>query len=396
MSEVLGGIRLEWKVNTINGEGQYVYRSTSPIDTEYPPEPLANIPPSVNYYEDNTVISNVLYYYRIASYSGTEMVMSDEFPIFSAPRGPSFVTGYGFSTGSDYINNNSVVWTGTSWLMCVNGATGYVSGNGLYFEDMSMPMVDVSYLSCIGNNVIAGTSSVSYSTSTVSRSTNNGVNWNNSQYFTHNERVWALGSFSYSNLFYAYTARGSTYYLRYTTDFGVNWTAVSLPFNNNTLRITEEAVLNDTPMCFLFGNNGFFYYSYDGISWVLGENMAIFGQIIGSTVIKAGQTNRIYVVDHVGNVAYSEDGINYIPSTPLNGAPRTFASDGRHVMVAALSDGTLDTSMNYGVTWYNVPVGSQWDSVSNHGVFYGKGFGWLHLTYGNDGGSNYMRPAVSV
>jgi hypothetical protein len=62
-----GGIRLEWKVNTIGNTGQYIYRSREPMSANLP-KPIANIGPGLNWYNDMTTVSGELYYYRVGAH----------------------------------------------------------------------------------------------------------------------------------------------------------------------------------------------------------------------------------------------------------------------------------------------------------------------------------------
>lgn len=72
-----GGIRLEWKVNTIGNTGQYIYRSREPM-SENLPIPIANIDPGLNWYNDMTTVSGELYYYRIGAHHQGIVEVSDE------------------------------------------------------------------------------------------------------------------------------------------------------------------------------------------------------------------------------------------------------------------------------------------------------------------------------
>jgi hypothetical protein len=391
MSQEIGGIRLEWEVNTINGEGQYIYRSTTPMDIEDMPVPIANISPEVNYYNDDTVINNILYYYRVGSYSGTEVAISDEFPIFSAPRGPSFITGTDFSSDSNYIVQNSVVRTSDAWLLANDGGAIYASGNGLSWATITSPIALVRKLAVIGSTVVvAGYDRYGYK---LSRSVNNGVSWTNTQDpFTG--YINALGSFSHSGTFYLYASITNDLFI--STNDGVSWVRVEIPDKDSSLSVTAESVLNDTPICFLFGSEGLFYYSYDGEVWDIGSGMAVFDQIIGSANITVDEINRIYVADAAGSVAYSTDGLSYTQVTSISGSPTTLASDNKYTLIATLDTGDISISTNYGVTWNNVPTHSPWDNVISHGVFYDENFGWLHVSYGNSGDGDLMRPAVSA
>lgn len=62
-------VKLTWDTDfVVNETGYRVYRSTSPIDTEDLPAPIATLGPGVDSYDDDTVDPGVLYYYVVSSF----------------------------------------------------------------------------------------------------------------------------------------------------------------------------------------------------------------------------------------------------------------------------------------------------------------------------------------
>jgi hypothetical protein len=72
------GIRISWV--DINGaeEGHKIYRSTSPMDPESLPSPLATLPPNVTHYDDGSGVLGTYYYYRVSAYAGAVERVSEE------------------------------------------------------------------------------------------------------------------------------------------------------------------------------------------------------------------------------------------------------------------------------------------------------------------------------
>lgn len=65
-------IKIRWdKDFVVKEDGYRVYRSTSPIDLEDLPTPLITLPPDTNFYDDDSVDPDVLYYYVVSAFRNT-------------------------------------------------------------------------------------------------------------------------------------------------------------------------------------------------------------------------------------------------------------------------------------------------------------------------------------
>lgn len=75
-------VLLIWKENNLGEDGIRVYRSTSPMDVENMPPPLADLPPDTVRFEDGSAVDGQVYYYRVSAYlnSGVER-FSDEIEV---------------------------------------------------------------------------------------------------------------------------------------------------------------------------------------------------------------------------------------------------------------------------------------------------------------------------
>lgn len=74
----MGKTTLTWEYDGLVGEGFKVYRADSPMDPENLPLPIATVGIEARAYEDETVVDNETYYYRIASYVGGTERLSEE------------------------------------------------------------------------------------------------------------------------------------------------------------------------------------------------------------------------------------------------------------------------------------------------------------------------------
>lgn len=61
-------IKLNWTDTNSIEDGHRIYRSSSPMDPEALPAPLAEVGPGVTEYVDETALPNTTYYYRVAAF----------------------------------------------------------------------------------------------------------------------------------------------------------------------------------------------------------------------------------------------------------------------------------------------------------------------------------------
>lgn len=72
------GFRLTWLDLNASEEGHYIYRSTSPMDPQNLPTPIATLGPNVGLYDDGNIVEGLTYYYRVGAFSGSAVMVSDE------------------------------------------------------------------------------------------------------------------------------------------------------------------------------------------------------------------------------------------------------------------------------------------------------------------------------
>lgn len=71
-------VRLRWSDTNYGEEGHYIYRSTSPMDPENLPTPIATLGPNVEEYVDATAAYGTTYYYRVGAFTQGGVYVSDE------------------------------------------------------------------------------------------------------------------------------------------------------------------------------------------------------------------------------------------------------------------------------------------------------------------------------
>lgn len=71
-------VRLQWLDFNYGEEEQRIYRSTSTIDPENPPSPLATVAAGETSFVDDTAAADTNYYYRVSSVFGGDEYFSDE------------------------------------------------------------------------------------------------------------------------------------------------------------------------------------------------------------------------------------------------------------------------------------------------------------------------------
>lgn len=87
------GFRLTWQDNNASEDGHRIYRSTTPMDPEDLPAPLATIGAGVTTWDDTTAAEGVTYYYRVSAFKGDAEAVSSE--VEGVPGGgPEPTIGY--------------------------------------------------------------------------------------------------------------------------------------------------------------------------------------------------------------------------------------------------------------------------------------------------------------
>lgn len=96
------GFLITWSDNNLSEEGHRLYRSTSPMDPESLPAPIANLGPGVDSYEDGDVTPGETYYYRVGAFVGSVEMVSDELEIEAVELPFRLVYARRFSTLQSY------------------------------------------------------------------------------------------------------------------------------------------------------------------------------------------------------------------------------------------------------------------------------------------------------
>lgn len=65
------GVRITWEDRNLAEDGHKIYRSTSPMDTQNMPAPLATLGPDVELYDDGSVAVDTTYYYIVSALAGS-------------------------------------------------------------------------------------------------------------------------------------------------------------------------------------------------------------------------------------------------------------------------------------------------------------------------------------
>lgn len=82
------GYLLSWKDNNLSEDGHRIYRSSTPIDPDNLPEPLAVVGADLTQFEDVTAEEGVLYYYRVSAFKGASEAVSVEIRADGDDPGP--------------------------------------------------------------------------------------------------------------------------------------------------------------------------------------------------------------------------------------------------------------------------------------------------------------------
>lgn len=80
-----GFVRLTWRDRNWLEDRHIIYRSTSPIDIENLPEPIAELDPNVTEYVDNDVEEGETYFYRVGAGFRFSEAVSDQYELTALP-----------------------------------------------------------------------------------------------------------------------------------------------------------------------------------------------------------------------------------------------------------------------------------------------------------------------
>ena len=179
----------------------------------------------------------------------------------------------------------------------------------------------------------------------------------------------------------------------WTTPDGTVWTE-QVSEIASAMRVVTSVDFGSGEMFLIFSQDNKFQYSTDGINWTLGQSQII-NPVVDAAILEIDGEVLLFAVDNLGSVSVTTDGAVFTAlESSMNGTPTSMASDGAFNLVATLDDGTIDVSSNAGESWVNQEVDHQWSVLDFHQIAFAADAGWLHLTHGNDGDSDAMKPAV--
>lgn len=144
------GFILRWTDRNMAEEGHRIYRSTSPMDIQNMPAPIATLLADVEYYEDMNVVQGQTYYYRVGAYVGGVEKFSEEFQVVAQDSSPivnkvNFYYTMENVTATDVVDffgnyNGKIKGTptqvavGAGSALQFNGTTDYLAVRGLFKE----------------------------------------------------------------------------------------------------------------------------------------------------------------------------------------------------------------------------------------------------------------------
>lgn len=98
-------VLLNWTETNYGEDGYRIYRSTSTMDPQNMPAPVADIAANSSSYEDSGLTVGVTYYYRVGVYIGATEDISDEFTV--VPENVVFKDDFESGLGNWVINQYS-------------------------------------------------------------------------------------------------------------------------------------------------------------------------------------------------------------------------------------------------------------------------------------------------
>lgn len=81
-------VKLTWTDRNTNEAGHRIYRSSSPMDTQALPPPVAELGPNVTEWEDTDTPVDQVVYYIVSAVRGADEALSDEVMIDTTPQVP--------------------------------------------------------------------------------------------------------------------------------------------------------------------------------------------------------------------------------------------------------------------------------------------------------------------
>ncbi len=166
-----------------------------------------------------------------------------------------------------------------------------------------------------------------------------------------------------------------------SADEGATWTEQTSQISVDISAIIY-ADFGNGDVILIFGSDNKVQYSTDGVNWTLKQSY-LTGTTVGAAMINANGQITVFAINSAGAVSKTIDGENFeLLDAGLNGTPTSLASDGVFNLVAALDDGTIDISNDYGKIWNNQAMDAIDGAVGYYAAFGGER--WLYLSFTSD------------
>lgn len=133
-------IDLTWINRNTDDEGTRIYRSSSPLDPNNLPQPIAVMGPGAVSYTDTDVVRNQLYYYRMEVFKGNDYAITKDVAISTivdtGPGNKTLIAGdyhcgyFGRVPESDLFNNEELCY----FLNFYNGSPRYLPNEWLKYS----------------------------------------------------------------------------------------------------------------------------------------------------------------------------------------------------------------------------------------------------------------------
>ena len=193
-------------------------------------------------------------------------------------------------------------------------------------------------LSALGNIIFAGTYNFIHSQGFVYRSTNNGINWVETNLYTHVYSFTVLGS--------NYFAGTNGYGVYISANNGLNWSQSGL----NSKSVRSLTVLGSQ----LFAgtsDSGVFLSSNNGTSWTRTSlnNQNVYSlKTLGSNIFAGTVNNGVYIT--------TNNGTNWTQTALNNKTVISLAVSGNNIYASISDTGGIYRSINNGTSWTRAPL----------------------------------------
>lgn len=131
---------ISWKYDSQAGDGFHIYRDDSPMDPENLPSPLATVTIDKREYDDETVVPDSKYYYRVSSYVGAMESVSTELEHVAEASGDehwdnvvSLLHFDGVNGSTSFIDETGRLWAAKSGAIISSEQAMFGNTSGKFF-----------------------------------------------------------------------------------------------------------------------------------------------------------------------------------------------------------------------------------------------------------------------